>query len=414
MMLKFSWRNLWRNKTRTILTVCGVSFAVFLVSAATGLQGGSYQAIYEAATKFFSGSAQISHRDFIEDSDFEYTVKNTSILIAELEDDFGLTALPRVQAFGVVAKEERSFAGAVIGVDFEKESQHLDIFTRLEEGRVPVGAGAALIGVGLARNLGANVGDDIFILGSGKRGAVAVLSLRVAGLLKTGLSELDRTLILAPIEDVQEAYYLEDESHEVVMLFDDFAAIESSRDLISQKIDSDLQYRTWSEIMPELEQSMELDRISAYFFYFILLVLVTFAVINTFVMVVYERKREFGMVMAIGMRPSQVILQMQVEVFLMTLIGIVIGSALTVASLAPFIEEGIPLSAFMGEGETAEAYKEAMDQMQAGTLDSFPVSLTWFGMLAAPVFIVVTIQIAALLSMLRIRRLNPIEALRVD
>ena len=133
------------------------------------------------------------------------------------------------------------------------------------------------------------------------------------------------------------------------MLFDDFAAIESSRDLISQKIDSDLQYRTWSEIMPELEQSMELDRISAYFFYFILLVLVTFAVINTFVMVVYERKREFGMVMAIGMRPSQVILQMQVEVFLMTLIGILIGSVLTVASLAPFIEEGIPLSAFMGE-----------------------------------------------------------------
>ena len=279
---------------------------------------------------------------------------------------------------------------------------------------MPVGAGSALIGVGLARNLGANVGDDIFILGSGKRGAVAVLSLRVAGLLKTGLSELDRTLILAPIEDVQEAYYLEDESHEVVMLFDDFAAIESSRDLISQKIDSDLQYRTWSEIMPELEQSMELDRISAYFFYFILLVLVTFAVINTFVMVVYERKREFGMVMAIGMRPSQVILQMQVEVFLMTLIGIVIGSALTVASLAPFIEEGVPLSVFMGEGASAEAYKEAMDQMQAGALDSLPVSLTWFGMLTAPIFMIVTIQVAALLSMLRIRRLNPIEALRVD
>ena len=101
-MLKFSWRNLWRNKTRTVLTVCGVSFAVFLVSAATGLQGGSYQAIYEAATKFFSGSAQISPRDVIEDSDFEYTVKNTSILIAELEDDFGLTALPRVQALSLI------------------------------------------------------------------------------------------------------------------------------------------------------------------------------------------------------------------------------------------------------------------------------------------------------------------------
>ena len=122
-MLKFSWRYLWRNKTRSILTVCGVSFAVFLVSAAMGFQGGSYQAIYETATKFFSGSAQISHRDFIEDSEFEDTVKNTSTLIAHLEDDFDLTALPRIQAFGVVAKEERSFAGAVIGIDFEKERQ---------------------------------------------------------------------------------------------------------------------------------------------------------------------------------------------------------------------------------------------------------------------------------------------------
>ena len=85
-----------------------------------------------------------------------------------------------------------------------------------------------------------------------------------------------------------------------------------------------------------------------------------------------------------------------------------------VASLAPLVEEGIPLSFFAGEGETAEAYKEAMDQMQAGALDSLPVSLTWFGMLTAPIFIIVTIQVAALLSMLRIRRLNPIEALLVD
>ena len=98
----------------------------------------------------------------------------------------------------------------------------------------------------------------------------------------------------------------------------------------------------------------------------------------------------------------------------MTLIGILIGSVLTVASLAPFIEEGIPLSVFLEEGESAEAYKEAMDQMQAGALDSLPVSLTWSGMLAAPIFMIVTIQVAALLSMLRIRRLNPIEALRVD
>ena len=127
----------------------------------------------DSATRYFTGHAQISEKRYVDQPRLDRTIENVQALQAELSAIDGLTVFPRVQAFAVVSMEEKSLGGMVVGVDFEAEQQHLDIYDNVIEGGIPFQADQALIGASMARNLGAAVGDELVVLGSGKQGAVA-------------------------------------------------------------------------------------------------------------------------------------------------------------------------------------------------------------------------------------------------
>ena len=408
-MIALAWRNLWRNKTRTLLTAFGIAFAVFLVSFAMSMQGGSYDDMIKAATRFYTGHAQINQRDFVTDSKLEQTVPNASALREQLQNRFALVALPRVQAFGVVSKDERSIGGMLVGVDFMAEAAQLDLFKKISAGGVPRGPDQALVGAAMARNLGADLGDDIVILGSGKRGGVAAMALSVGGILDTGQSELDRSLLFAPIESVQEAFDLDDEVHNLVLVLEDYAQGAVLAQSVDELLQQDQSYRTWQQLLPEVEQGIELDRVSAEIFYYILLILVSFAVLNTFVMVIFERTREFGMLMALGLRPWQIIGQVQIEAFFLGLSGALIGLVLSAVLVAYLSEVGIPLSAY-----SDEAAQQAFAQLQASSMTHIYPAFSIASMATAPLVLMVGTQLSALFCMLRVRRLNPVAALRVE
>ena len=410
-MIALAWRNLWRNKTRTLLTAFGIAFAVFLVSFAMSMQGGSYDDMIKAATRFYTGHAQINQRDSVTDSKLEQTVPNASALREQLQNRFALVALPRVQAFGVVSKDERSIGGMLVGVDFMAEAAQLDLFKKISAGGLPRGPDQALVGAAMARNLGADLGDDIVILGSGKRGGVAAMALSIGGILDTGQSELDRSLLFAPIESVQEAFDLDDEVHNLVLVLEDYAQGAVLAQSVDELLQQDQSYRTWQQLLPEVEQGIELDRVTAEIFYYILLILVSFAVLNTFVMVIFERTREFGMLMALGLRPWQIIGQVQIEAFFLGLSGALIGLVLSAVLVAYLSEVGIPLSAY---GEREAAAKEAFAKLQAGSITHMYPAFSIASMATAPLVLMVGTQLSALFCMLRVRRLNPVAALRVE
>ena len=148
------------------------------------------------------------------------------------------------------------------------------------------------MGAAMARNLGAELGDDIVILGSGKQGGVAAMALTIGGILSTGQAELDRSLLFAPLAGVQEAFGLEDEVHNIVLVLENYAQGAALAQPIGELLQADQSYRTWQQLLPEVEQGIELDRVSGQLFFFILLILVSFAVLNTFVMVIFEGVRD--------------------------------------------------------------------------------------------------------------------------
>ena len=408
-MIALAWRNLWRNKTRTLLTAGGIAFAVFLVTFSMALQGGSYADMIKAATRFYTGHAQITQRDFVSDSKLEQTIPNATALGDQLQSSLPLVALPRVQAFGIVSKDERSIGGMLMGVDFAAEAAQLDLFDNISAGAVPTQPDEALVGAAMARNLGAELGDDIVILGSGKQGGVAAMALTIGGILSTGQAELDRSLLFAPLAGVQEAFGLEDEVHNIVLVLENYAQGAALAQPIGELLQADQSYRTWQQLLPEVEQGIELDRVSGQLFFFILLILVSFAVLNTFVMVIFERTREFGMLMALGLRPWQIIGQVQIEAFFLGILGVLLGSVLSAALVGYLSQVGIPLDAIGGE-----AAQQSLALMQAGSMNYKYPAFSLASITTAPAVLIVGTQLSALFCMLRVRRLNPVTALRVE
>ena len=405
-MIRLAWRNLQRNKSRTWLTAGGIGFSVLLVSFAMSMQSGSYEIMIDSATRYFSGHGQVSDASYIDQPRFERTVPNATALQAELETIDGLSVMPRVQAFAVVSMGEKSLGGMVVGVDFAAETRFLDIYDNVIEGQIPRASDEALIGSSMARNLGARVGDELIVLGSGKQGAVAAAIFIIAGIVETGQVELDRTLVFAPIAGVADAFYLQDEVHMLLLMVENLSQLGAIGAQIETKLTGPLALQTWQELMPMIEQSIELDKAGAQLFYSLLLILVVFAVVNTFVMVLFERTREFGLFMALGMRPWQVIGQVQFEALLLSLLGVGLGLALALPLINYLSAVGIPLEHMGGE--------EAARQMQMGSFDRLFPKATLASLLTAPMVMIVGTQLAALVSTVRVRGIHPVSALRVE
>ena len=261
-----------------------------------------------------------------------------------------------------------------------------------------------VIGSALARNLGVGVGGEVVVLGAGKEGGVAAMAATVAGIFNTGMADFDRSLMVAPIAAVQEAFGLGDEAHTLVVRIAD---VDDSRELAAA-LNADLPpgvvAHSWQAALPEVSQAIEVDAMGGVLVYAIIMLVVAFSVVNTFIMTIFERTQEFGMLRAIGMRPGTIMGMLQIEAFFIWLLGI--GLAFTVAGPAIFwlSVQGFHLGDAMSEVTSQGLFMP--DSLHAGV--NAAVVLT------SPLIMLAGVQIAALIPSLRIRRLQAVEALRAE
>lgn len=399
---RLAWRNLWRNRRRTWLTGGGIAFACLLVSFSMAIQAGSYSMMIDSATEFLSGQLQISNPDYVQDEKFEQTLVGATELERTLQADTALTITPRVHAYALVSAGERSFAGLLSGVDFDRERKIVTFFEKVREGQLPSNDQEVVIGQIMARNLGVGIGDELIYLGSAKEGGIAALALRVSGIFSSGQAEVDRTMTFADINAVRNAFALGDEVHQFVGKFAQVEDVDAKVIALQAQLGSRALVRGWPEFMPDVLQSIELDRIGGRLIYAAILILVSFSVINTFLMVVFERTREFGMLLSIGMRPGLITRQILVEALYMWGLGVSVGSLLALIVVLILLQVGIPIS---GVEEIAQTFYIE---------DRIYPSVEWQSFVAAPGVLLVGTQLAGLFAMLRIRRLRPVTAMRAE
>lgn len=411
-MLALAFRNVLRNRRRSLLTALAIGFTVTLLVFAGAMSTGSYATMAENATRLLSGHIQVQAPGYLDDPSPRRVVADAAALQAWLREQPGvLDARARIEAFALVAVGERSFGAFVLGVDAAAESAHSTVPAMLARGRYlgTRDAAEAVIGSTLARNLGADLGAELVIVGTGREGSVAALALNVVGIIDSGIVELDRSLVQVPIDAMAEAF--EFGAAVSVLVLDAENAVAASP--LARKLQEQLQLQrqpppasgvevlSWQHLQPELVQTIEFDRASNTIFFVLLGVMVVFSIANTFVMTVFERTREFGMLLAVGMRPGQLQWLLQLEALLLCGAGVVGGTLLGGLLVGVLIEVGIPMPA------------AAEDMMRRFHMpDRIYPAWSAGAMLVPPLLMLLTTQLAALLPTWRIRRLQPVEALR--
>ncbi len=312
----------------------------------------------------------------------------------------------RASSFALASSETQSFGLMLLGVDPRKEQNISTISKFIIEGRYLGDANSDEIILGriLAKKLNVTVGEELVLLGSDKEGSLATLVLAVVGVFDSGQKELDRQLAQIPLNVFRENFNLKNESHMLVLRLDDVNNAKLVAKQLQQKLSSrkDLQVLTWGQLMPGLEQSIQLDQISAKVIYFILSLVVVFSIVNTFVMTILERGKEFGVMLALGARPGFIILMLQLEALFLCLVGVAFGSIIG-AAITLYLE-----SVGIGMGDAGELMK------QFHMPDRIYPNMDIYSLVASPILMVVATQIAAIIPGIRIRKIDPVTIMREE
>jgi len=399
-----AWRNLWRHGRRTWLTVGAMIFCNALLVFLISFQLGSYSMMIDGNLGVLTGHLQVQHKDYNDESRMRFSVPGGVELAQELRDHTGIEAMAaRGLTFALASSEERSFGIQIMGVQPTFEPLVSTLPGLVKEGRYLKDNAAEEIVIGsvLARNLKIGLGDELTFLGSGRDASFAAGIATVVGILNSGMSEMDRTIAQIPLGYFQDVFTMDASVHAVVVNTDELDAVAPVKAQIQSELENvDLRVLDWNELQPGLKQAIQADMFSAFVMYAILIILVAFSVLNTQLMSVLERTREFGVMMALGLHPGGLARLVLLETAVMSLIGLVLGCALGAIITGYFQSNGLYISGM----------EEAMDRYNLpGRL--YP-QLSALSLLAGPAIVFIGGMLAAIYPSLRLYTLQPVTAMR--
>ena len=405
LVLRLAWRNLWRQPRRTWLTTGAMVFSNVLLVFMISLQFGMYRLMIENSLKAFTGHLQVQARGYIDEQKMRQTIPDVVALADDLRQELGSDSVAaRATAFALASSEDRSYGIAVFGVEPQYEPNVSNIPGLVREGRYLQGSGAPelVIGSVLARNLKVAVGDELTLIGSGRDGSFAAVVVDVVGIFDSGVAELDRTIAEMPLEPFQDVFYMQGAGHQVVVNAPRLGEVAELGQRVAALLPpgQDLVVHDWDALVPGLRQAIQADISSAVFMYAVLVILVAFSVLNTQLMSVLERTHEFGIVLALGLKPGRLGRLVMLETALMGGMGLLIGALVGGALTAWLGVHGFTMPGMEEMGAKFNLPSRLHPQVTFGSLVSGPAVVFLFSLLAS------------VYPALRLRRLQPVEAMR--
>ncbi len=351
-------RNLARHRWRTALTAGGIAAAVALMVWMVAFIDGWLQLMVEAATGVETGQVQVHTEAYVDQPRVYKHFDGGEALLFELGEVPGVAAVaPRVELAGLVGNERTSQVARLLGVDPERESRATAVVGGITEGRWIADDPAELpnprevvLGQGLARQLRVSPGDELVVFLEAADGSLGNDLLEVVGLLNTGNAMVDRTTAYLHIDDAQWVAAMEGRVHALVLKTErsDEAPF-LARDLQARVAD-DLQVQPWQEILPGLSQIITLSGDSYLVMYVILYLVAAVGIFNTQRMSAQERRREFGVLVAVGMRPRRLLGVLVVEAVVLGTLGAIMGGLLGAAISWRHATVGLDLNLFTDQG----------------------------------------------------------------
>lgn len=353
LILKLAWRNLWRNKRRTLITAGSVIFAVVLALLMESMNRGSHEQMIANTLRFGTGYLQIQDTAYQETPslDFSFALSDDlqEILIHALSND--AYAIPRIESFVLAAGEQDTRAALVTGIIPELEDRMNGFLNFLEDGaNINFAESGVYLGKGLAKRLSLDLQDTLVIIGQGYQGMQAAAKYPVLGLVSHPMEYINNQMIYMPVQEAAWLFSLEDfRSHWLIMAPNDKRAKEIKRDFEKHLEDTGLTILHWEELQPDLVKALAFDTVSGWVMQFILYVVIAFGIFGTILTMTLERQKEFAILVSLGMKRHILALQCFAETIMISFLGVLAGLALGLPILLYFHFNPIPLQGGLSE-----------------------------------------------------------------
>ena len=355
MILKLAWRNLWRNKRRTIITTLSIAFGFLLTIVFTSLSDGSYGRMIDIAANMGSGHITVEPALYRDHPGTDKVLSNTGELMKKLTLFKGVTACrERIIGQGMAATAIDSTGMGFVAFDPETENDTMFFLKHMKEGRaLPKDGAYALIGSLMAKQLELRPGKKMVITATDKHGQVINFLVKVSGIFSTGVSEADGNLVVMPIGFVrsQLGYNPGESSHVAVFIKQRWDSEIIAGKMMGMAKNYGGVSLPWSVLMPDFSGYMALDQASSVIFQCFIFLVIAAGILNTILMGVTERMREFGIMISMGMTPGKIISLIMAEAFWLAVVGLIAGFILTAPVYWYMHVYGIDFSPFMTAGD---------------------------------------------------------------
>ena len=401
LILKMAWRNIGRNRRRTVVTVGAMALGLYAMVIWFGMLQGLLNDMEETVVEVELGDLQIHAPTYLDDPSLYTDIEDFEALLARLEAA-GFRASARLVGAGLAAAHDSAAGASLRGIDVQGNARVSVISTRLAAGEWlddgdPAGV---VVGRRLARALDLAVGDELVVLSQTTDGAIANDLYLVRGILESVSDGVDRSAVFLTDAAFRELFFMPAGAHEVVVRKPDDLELAAALETV-QGLAPGLDTRSWRSLVPTIATYLDSARQMMGFVSAIVYIVIAILILNAMLMAVFERIREFGVLKALGVEPRQVLSLIFVESALQTGLALAVGLALSLPTLWYLVEFGIDTGALGGVSVIGATF---------ATVWRAAVSPVTF---ATPALTLILLVLAAVIyPALKAARISPVEAMR--
>jgi ABC-type lipoprotein release transport system permease subunit len=345
-IIKMAWRNIWRNKRRTILMMLSILIAIVLSLFTRSMQKGSYANMISNVVKLSTGYIQIHKKGYWDNKSINETFVETTKLRNLLSDDKNLTlTIPRLESFALASSGKRTKGVVIIGTEPKLEDSLNHYSKKIIKGKYfKSGDKAVLVSDKLAEFLQLSVGDTLVLISQGYHGITAAAKYPIKGIFHFPIPQLDNQLILMPLKESQYFYAAPNRITSISLMLNNPGNMDKTITMLREKLGADYEVMPWQEMNREMVQAIESDNVGGIIMIAILYMVIGFGVFGTVMMMTMERRKEFAIMIAVGMKKTKLLAMVVWETIFIGIVAILAGLLITYPLLLYLFYHPIPLT----------------------------------------------------------------------
>ena len=407
MILKIAWRNIYRNKKRSLITITSIFAALFLIILMRALQFGFYDKLIETVVESYAGYVEVHADGFWDNQNLDNSMEVDQRLINDIKSVEGVdNIVQRLQTFSLISMGNKTKGGVINGINISDEQKITDWNKKMISGTFKIGKNEIIIGKGIAEYFDIKENDTLILYGQGYRGMMAAGKYPVKGVIDLKNPDLNKLGVFMNIETARNYVSSDEISTHIIVDKKQYYDEEKIANDLTQVLSKDYEIMTWKETLPEIEQTITADNAGGVIMAFILYIIVVFGMFGTVLMMTEERKYEFGVLISLGMSRARLFGIIFIETIILSMIGVFIAIIITYPITFYYNLNPIDMATLMGEGAD-----QMMEEMGFSPL--FPMSIEWDIPLTHALVIFISSLLISIYPAIKISKLNPVKSMKI-